>query len=582
MNEKIEQRSFSLSEVNESSDGFFVRGLVNQTGEWSQTLYDKHGNPFVERVMPSVFENALKRGNDVKLLLEHDKNMLLARTKDETLKLTETSRGLEMEANLVPSNQSEHIHALIKRGTLNNMSFGMVVLDADWTKEEGVNKRSITELALYECSIVSDPAYTQSTVEARSQNIIEDVEVPNLTERNYQTMKFESMTSKQLEERKQELLSEANEIEESKTTEQRSFTPSEQLRQEAILNEIRTINEQIDLKNKTQRNGEITMNTNTIETNFETEKRAVEQFIRKQEGEEIRAMQANYGTGAGTGFLTIPTTMSDYIVQKLSENAPIFGRTKNFTPVNGFLEILREKSIGASAAFIGEMAEDVNPSDFTMDKVRLDQKRAVTAIELSQHLVNDSGIDVVNYSIGLLSRRLGLALDNAVLIGDKTKGEFEGILNDLTIINQVGLATNAITIDELLDLYNSMNPEYIGGAVWVVSRQTFNMISKLKNDKNGEHYLINDVAETGPIFKLFGQPVIINDTMPAPTAGEKAVLFANFSEGYATMTKKGLNLQQITGDTKQALRGSQLIVLDAYVDGKVLNPAAIKVLKMKA
>ena len=32
-------------------------------------------------------------------------------------------------------------------------------------------------------------------------------------------MKFETMTSKQLEERKQELLSEANEIEESKATE---------------------------------------------------------------------------------------------------------------------------------------------------------------------------------------------------------------------------------------------------------------------------------------------------------------------------------------------------------------------------
>ena len=177
-------------------------------------------------------------------------------------------------------------------------------------------------------------------------------------------------------------------------------------------------------------------------------------------------------------------------------------------------------------------------ADFTMDKIRLDQKRVGTAIELSQQLVNDSGIDVVNYSIGLLTRRLGLTIDNAVLIGDKTKGEFEGILKDLTIGEQAGLATNAITIEELLDLYNSMNPAYIGGAVWVVSRQTFNMIAKLKNDKNGEYYLVRDVAETGPVFKLFGQPVIINDTMPAPEAGQRAVLFANFSEGYVTMTKK--------------------------------------------
>ncbi|PGW18545.1 phage major capsid protein [Bacillus mycoides] len=571
MNEKIEQRSFSLSEVNQSSDGFFVRGLVNKTGAWSQTLYDKHNKPFIERVMPNVFARALQRAKDVKLLLEHDKNMLLARTKDETLKLTETSRGLEMEANLVPSKLSEHIHSSIKRGTLGDMSFGMIVLDEEWEQVNGVNQRSITDLALYECSIVSDGAYEDGSVEARSQDIRQDIEIPNLTERNYQTMKFESMTSKQLEERKQELLSEANEIEESKATEQRSFTPSEQLRQEAILNEIRTINEQIGLKNKTQRNGEIIMNHNQLTKEQET--RAVEQFLRKQEGEELRDVT----TGKAPGSLTIPTHLSNMIVEKLSESAPIFARTQNFTPVEGFLEILREKTIG-TAGFVGEM-QDVVANDFTMDKVRLDQKRVGTAIELSQHLVNDSGIDVVGYSIGLLSRRLGLTLDNSVLIGDKAT-QFEGILNDVTIGEQTGLSSTDVTIDELFDLYNSMHPEYIGGAVWVVNRKTYNKIAKLK-DNNGQFYLVRDVATTSPTYKLFGQPILINDTMPDMETGQRAVLFANFSEGYVTMTKKGLNLQHITGDTKQALRGSQLIVLDGYMDGKILNQAAIKVLKMK-
>ncbi|WP_439033615.1 phage major capsid protein [Bacillus paranthracis] len=573
MNEKIEQRSFSLSEVNQSSDGFFVRGLVNPTGEWSQTLYDKHGNPFIERVMPSVFENALKRGNDVKLLLEHDKNMLLARTKDETLKLTETSRGLEMEANLVPSNQSEHIHALIKRGTLNNMSFGMVVLDAEWEKEKGVNKRSITELALYECSIVSDPAYTQSTVEARSQNIIEDVEVPNLTERNYPNMKFETMTSKQLEERKQELLSEANEIEESKATEKRSFTPSEQLRQEAILNEIRTINEQIDFKNKTQRNGEFTME-NTLTTK-EQEIRGVEQFLRRQDGEEIRTMV----TGSEPGKLLIPTSISNHIVEKLRESAPIFALTRNFTPVAGFLEILREDTIG-SAGFVGEM-EELELSEFSMNKIRLDQKRVGTYMELSNQLINDSGIDIIGYSTRILSRRLGLTIDASVLRGDKAT-QFEGILNDdITIKPQEALASNAITIEELLDLHNSMHPAYMKGSVWVMGRQAFNMIAKLK-DNNGHFYLVKDVAETGVTYKLFGQPVLINDAMPKPEAGQKAVLFVNFDEGYATMTKKGMNFKLIDADRANALKGITTLMLDAYMDGKILNPNAIKVLKMKS
>lgn len=577
MNEKIEQRSFSLSEVNQSSDGFFVRGLVNPTGEWSQTLYDKHGNPFVERVMPSVFENALKRGNDVKLLLEHDKNMLLARTKNETLKLTETSRGLEMEATLVPSNQSEHIHALIKQGTLNNMSFGMVVLDDSWTKEKGVNKRSITELALYECSIVSDPAYTQSTVEARSQNIIEDVEVPNLTERNQSIMQTQSLNLKELEERKQELLSEANEIEESKATEQRSFTPSEQLRQETILNEIRTINEQIDLKNKTQRNGEIIM-TNTLTTK-EQEVRALEQFLRKQDGEELRAMDAPVTTGGAPGNLTIPNQISNMIVELLTEEAPLFSRTKNFTPVAGTLDILRERDLG-TAGFVGEM-QDVTKNDFELDKITLNQKRVGTAIELSQHLVNDSGIDIVGYSMGILARRLGSTVDNSILNGNKETG-FQGIINDITIEGITSASSTDFTIDELLDLYNSMHPRYIGGAVFVVSRQAFNKIAKLKNDKNGEYYLVRDVATTGPSYTLFGQPLLVQDNMPSVAAGKRAVLFANFSEGYATMTKKGLTLKHISDDTTQAMRGSHLLLLDAYMDGKILNQNAIRVLTMKA
>ncbi|GAB6612858.1 MULTISPECIES: phage major capsid protein [Bacillus] len=573
-NQTIELRNYdvSLSEVNETSDGLLlVRGIVNRPGSWSEPLPAKNGKAFIERIMPDTFANAIKRGGNIKFLKEHNRDKLLASTKNGTLKLEETPEGLYMEARISPTQYGKDTYQLIKDGELSSMSFGMTVLKNTWEKAGEIMKRTITDLALSEVSCVSDPAYVQSNIQARSIEVVNEIEIPNMKERN-----LTDMNIKELHELKTKIYNENKQI---LTTENRSLDEGQQYAKSEILAELRSIDEKIqsvEYTNKTETRGAITMNKNNT---FETETRAVEQFIRKQDGEELRAMQANYGTQIGTGFLTIPTIMSDYIVEKLNEQAPIFARTNNFTPVSGFLEILREKSMG-TAGFVGEM-EDVVLNDFTMDKVRLDQKRVGTAIELSQQLVNDSGIDVVNYSIGLLSRRLGLTLDNSVLIGKKEKGEFEGILNDLTIGEQAGLATNVIAIEELLDLYNSMNPAYIGGAVWVVSRQTFNMIAKLKNDKNGEYYLVRDVAETGPVFKLFGQPVLINDTMPAPETGQRAVLFANFSEGYVTMTKKGLNLQHITGDSKQALRGSQLIVLDGYMDGKVLNPAAIKVLKMK-
>ncbi|PER41050.1 phage major capsid protein [Bacillus thuringiensis] len=575
MNETIEKRNFNLSEVNESSDGLFVRGLVNKSGAWSQTLYDKHGKPFIERVMPNVFARALQRAKDVKLLNEHDKNMLLARTKDETLKLKETSRGLEMEANLVPSKLSEHIHASIKRGTVSNMSFGMIVLDDVWTKEKGINQRSITDLALYECSIVSDPAYEDSAIEARSNDIRQDVEVPYLEERNQKIMNLENMNLKQLEERKQELLFEANEIEQSKTTEQRSFTPSEQLRQEAILSEVQKIKDKInsvESRNLSQRKEEIIMNT--TQNAFETEKRGLEQFLRREDGEELRDIT----TGKAPGSLLIPTTLSDYIVEKLTENAPLFALTQNFTPSEGKLEILREKTQGL-AGWFGE-GQDITLADFTMDKITLDQKRVGTGIELSQQLINDSGIDVVGYATKLLTRRLGLTVDSAILIGDKANGEFEGILNDVTVPETTSSLSNGVAIDELLELSNSIHPDYVKKAVFVVNRNTFNAIAKMK-DAMGHYYLVKDVAETGVTYKLFGQPVLINNSMPDMETGKRAVLFANLEEGYATMIKKGQTLKYIDSDTKNALRGTNTILLDAYMDGKVLNQNAIRCLKMK-
>ena len=113
-----------------------------------------------------------------------------------------------------------------------------------------------------------------------------------------------------------------------------------------------------------------------------------------------------------------------------------------------------------------------------MEKITLEQKRVGTAIELSQQLINDSGIDVVGYSTKLLTRRLGLTVDAAILIGDKTKGEFEGILNDVTVPDITAASSTAITIDELLTLNNSIHPDYVKDAVFIVNRQVFNEIAK--------------------------------------------------------------------------------------------------------
>jgi HK97 family phage major capsid protein len=392
------------------------------------------------------------------------------------------------------------------------------------------------------------------------------------------------MKIKALIEKRNALLDELDGIAGAVETEVRGLTTEEETRSNEIQSEVASLDKAIKLaESRSKEDVVVEVEDNkeerSVEQNLDFEIRAVEQFLRKQDGEEVRQVTA----GATPGSLLVPTNLSNLIVEKLFEVAPIFSRTRNFSPIAGVLEVLREQTIG-TAGFVGEMT-NITANDFTMDKVQLRQKRAGTAIELSQHIINDSGIDVVNYSINILARRLGQTLDRNILNGTGDAGnQFEGLLT-ATGANAIGGVTGAVVAaigtDDLLDLYNSLHPDYQAGSVFVMHRNIFNILVKMK-DANNQYYFIRDISAGAAGYRLFGLPVLITDAMPsAITTGNKAVLLANFNDAYATMTKKGLNLQHISGDTTQALRGSHLLLLDGYFDGKVLNPDAAKFLTVK-
>lgn len=573
MNKPLELRTYdvSLSEV-ESSDGLFrVRGIVNRPNTWSNKLSGKNGKPFIERILPEAFTNAIKQNPNIKFLAQHDKNLMLASTKAGSLNLEVANDGLVMEARIAPSDLGQHFYTLIKTGEMSEMSLGMYVLKDEWETSSDIAKRTITDLYLTEVSAVTDGAHVQTSIEVRSA----EVDVPNIEERN-----FEIMTKKQLEERQQELLAEVETIDNALNLEKRSANTDEELRKKVILNEINQIDEQLEkFVEQTKTYVKEERNMNKIDV-LQDEKRGMEQFLKNQDGEELRAMTTTSNTGGGTTNVTIPTNLSKYIVEKLNENAPLFSRTKQFSPVNGFLEVLREESFGG-AQFVPE-GQSAQLSDFTMDKIRLDQKRIATGIELSNHFINDAGIDVVDYVAKTLAKRIALKADTAIILGDKDNGEFEGILpdpgNSIETLQTAGVGV--ISIDDLLDLQNAMHPDLQGEAVYVVSRSVFNAIAKLK-DGNGHYYMVRDVVDNGVTYKLFGQPVIINDIMPPAEAGMKAVIFANFGEGYATMVKQGFDFHRISNDTQNALKGTNTFVANIYADGRVLNLQALKMLQIK-
>lgn len=529
MNKTIELRNLDVELVGskETDGSLFVSGYVNMTDQWSQPL----GNTekFVEKIEPGTFTRALEQGNEIHFLAEHDNTKLLSSTRNGSLMLREDDKGLYMEAKISDTSWGRDYHKLIQDGLLTNMSFGMQVLKDSWRKlTDGTYKRSISELVLSEVSVVRNPAYVQSSISARSLDVIEQPQI-NLMEENTMSKEKEM----------QELRNKLEAMEQEHRAEQ-------------------------ELANTETRNA-VEVDTKEMEL------RGVEQFLKGDiHSTEVRELTTT------TGAITVPKSLSNVIVEKLVEQAPLFQRAKGFTPVSGTLEVLREQNIG-DATFVGEM-EPATMSDFTFDKITLEQRRAATAIELSQQLVNDSGINVIDYAVNVLTRRLARKIDETVLNGDVTKKQFEGILTSTKVETFTSKVADEIALDELLDMTLAVHPDHLTGAVFIMGRQAFNKVAKLK-DAQGNYHVVKDVVNGRPVYKIFGHEILIQEKMPAFGTGEISVVFVNMAEAYATMIKKGAQLKRISDDTTQALRGSHLLMLDMYCDGKILNEDAIKFLK---
>lgn len=388
------------------------------------------------------------------------------------------------------------------------------------------------------------------------------------------------MNLKALLEKRNELKSQAKELLDNVANEVRAISVEEKTKFEELCEEVRQLDETIELLEKRQE--EETVETVKIEnreeeipmekelTVMEKELRALDQFIRKQEGEELREM-----TTTSTGNI-IPTHLYGEVIEALNEVAPIFAEVPKLTPVGGTLEILKEKTLG-QAAFVGE-ADSLTPSDFDFDKVKLEQRRAGSAVALTQKLINDSGIDVVAYAKSVLYKRLGVALDKAMIDGTVAAESFEGLYSAPASC-EVETATAQVTsIDDYINTLNHMHPSLQADAKWIIARDEFNKLALLK-DAVGNYYLNRDVIDGKPAYRLLGCEIIISEHMDAAT---KPAILVNLKEAYSGMIKKDMELKQINADTQNALKGTNTLVLDMYADVRIVRPEAIRVVKIKA
>ncbi len=121
-----------------------------------------------EQILPGAFSKCLASNPDIVCLRDHNPTLLLGRTKSGTLRVSQDDIGLRFECDLPETTQANDLVASIERGDVDGCSFGMYCTSDNWRDDNGMTVRDVIEAEVFDCSVVTYPAYPATAVSLRS------------------------------------------------------------------------------------------------------------------------------------------------------------------------------------------------------------------------------------------------------------------------------------------------------------------------------------------------------------------------------------------------------------------------------
>lgn len=281
------------------------------------------------------------------------------------------------------------------------------------------------------------------------------------------------------------------------------------------------------------------------------------------------------GTDSEGGYL-VPDEYETTLVEALEEEN-IFRKLAHVISTSSGDRKIPVVASKGSASWVDEEGT-IPDSDDAFSQVSIGAYKLGTLIKVSNELLNDNVFNLEAYISKEFARRIGAKEEDAFFNGNGT-GKPVGIFN-ATGGAEVGVtaaSATAITADEIIDLFYSLKAPYRKKAVWILNDATIKTIRKLK-DNNG-NYLWQPALTAGTPDTILGRPVYTSSYVPTIAAGAKTIAFGDFSY-YWIADRAGRNFKKLS--ELYAANDQTGFVATQRVDGKLILPEAIKVLKMKA
>jgi len=157
----MEKRLFNIENRFETKeDG---QEVVVGYGSIFNSRSENLGN-FYEYISPTAISQETIAKSDVRALINHDQNLILARSTTGTLDLSVDEKGLRYEFSIPETSYGKDLAINMKNGNISQSSFAFTVAEDEWsTDDEGNDIRTITSIdRLYDVSPVVYAAYSQA------------------------------------------------------------------------------------------------------------------------------------------------------------------------------------------------------------------------------------------------------------------------------------------------------------------------------------------------------------------------------------------------------------------------------------
>ena len=200
--------------------------------------------------------------------------------------------------------------------------------------------------------------------------------------------------------------------------------------------------------------------------------------------------------------------------------------------------------------------------DFTT--LGIGSRKLASFIKFDEEFAHDAVFDFNDYLLRRFARVMGKAEEQAFIAGTAVT-QPHGLLRPDTGA-EIGVTAAALTYEDVVGLFFSLDPEYREHAIWIMNDETALRLRTVKDDAG--NYLWNHSDAT-----ILGKPVIISNFMPSAEAGSVPVLFGDYSY-YWIVCRRPLGIRALS---ERFAQFDQIGYLGTeYLDGRLVRREAVK------